>query len=633
MGSGKRRGNWKVVLSLSTASVAIGAGVLWAWLWLVPGFSTRGDAAYARGDWREASSLAAAKLRTAPDDRDALRLLARASARMERDEVAQRVYGRIGVDRMGPEDLFLMASIMLRRKKTELAISTLELARQKDPDHPETLFELARLYEKSGRIEAATRLAERLSKRPGWEARGEVVLGLLLGTEHDPVGSATALDHALRLDPTLAGSATSPAAVRKLLARSLLQTRRPAEARRSLEAVLAEGTDPEATWLLSRAFLQEGDTGAAGAAAHQSHPYGDDHPLAPEPAPYVGSARCAGCHPKIFRTQQGSFHARTFRQGDGLRDLPFPGRSLPDPYAPRVVHEIRKDGGKVRVSTRAGGQDFRAIIEFALGSGDRGMTLLGRDGDGHAREMRLSHYHDGTGWGLTTGHAREPGSPENYLGTRLSEDERRQCVGCHTTNFRAVMTRTGPESADRGIGCERCHGPGGNHLKSVEVGFPEAAIARPRLASAEQITGLCGQCHSPPREPVTPSTPAAVRFQAATLTWSACYTRSQGAFSCTTCHNPHRDAESSASSYEEKCLKCHSDAPADHNRGDGTRPVSLPPGASRVACPVNPKNGCISCHMPTVKDAMPHSTFTDHHIRVHRAPASGRRATAVGTGG
>jgi hypothetical protein len=33
---------------------------------------------------------------------------------------------------------------------------------------------------------------------------------------------------------------------------------------------------------------------------------------------------------------------------------------------------------------------------------------------------------------------------------------------------------------------------------------------------------------------------------------------------------------------------------------------------------VNPSTGCIGCHMPAVADIVPHSTFTDHFIRVHR---------------
>jgi hypothetical protein len=37
------------------------------------------------------------------------------------------------------------------------------------------------------------------------------------------------------------------------------------------------------------------------------------------------------------------------------------------------------------------------------------------------------------------------------------------------------------------------------------------------------------------------------------------------------------------------------------------------PGAG---CPVQPKNGCIDCHMPKVQTPVAHTRFTDHFIRV-----------------
>jgi hypothetical protein len=39
-----------------------------------------------------------------------------------------------------------------------------------------------------------------------------------------------------------------------------------------------------------------------------------------------------------------------------------------------------------------------------------------------------------------------------------------------------------------------------------------------------------------------------------------------------------------------------------------------------VPCPVNPVTDCLDCHMPKNPSAVPHTIFTDHHIRVHRAP-------------
>ena len=48
---------------------------------------------------------------------------------------------------------------------------------------------------------------------------------------------------------------------------------------------------------------------------------------------------------------------------------------------------------------------------------------------------------------------------------------------------RALLGNTGPEAADHSIGCEKCHGPGGNHLLAIAAKFPDLAIARPSLAS------------------------------------------------------------------------------------------------------------------------------------------------------
>jgi hypothetical protein len=108
---------------------------------------------------------------------------------------------------------------------------------------------------------------------------------------------------------------------------------------------------------------------------------------------------------------------------------------------------------------------------------------------------------------------------------------------------------------------------------------------------------------------VTPDIPVAVRFPSTTLTWSRCYTATNGALSCVTCHDPHRDASTAPADYEAKCLSCHSNRPAS--------PAASAETPRSPACPVNPANGCVECHMPKTQAGIPHTTFTDHNIRVH----------------
>jgi formate-dependent nitrite reductase cytochrome c552 subunit len=226
---------------------------------------------------------------------------------------------------------------------------------------------------------------------------------------------------------------------------------------------------------------------------------------------------------------------------------------------------------------------------------------------------------------VTTGHPAKPESStaEGVLGLPLGADEVRNCLACHTTDFRASRDQVGPTASEPGIGCERCHGPGGNHLKAIALGFPDPAIARPKRATAEQVTRLCAECHGPSTRAIRPGDPNAVRFQGTTLTWSRCYQESRGGMSCVTCHDPHHDADRRPATYEAKCLACHP-ARTSPETPDGAN-LPSPTGQARGApCPVNPSGGCVTCHMPATRSALPHTTFTDHHIRPHRPPNPAR---------
>jgi hypothetical protein len=589
MATGPRRGLWAALIALTTL-LAVGAWWGARRLGRADAGLTLGRSAYDHGAWDEAAGRARKALQADAADAGAVRLLARSSARLGRDDSAAALFERLGPDNWEAEDHFLLARILTRSDRPSAARAQLWKAYHKDPGHGEALHELVRGLAKDDAVAKAVELAEALRAVPGWRARGEVALGLLRAAQDDPAAAAEALQAALDLDPDLAGPPPSAATVRKLLARHRLALGQPDRAR----AALGTLQDPEARWLLARADLQEGKP-------CEDRPSPARDPLAPEPAPYVGMARCASCHPAIARGYRASHHARTFWAGATLAGLPLPDRALPDPANPEVVHTFRHEGDSTRVETcTAGRPAYRAVLAYAFGSGDRGLTPVGRDEAGRWYELRMSRYADGPVWDVTTGHERAPAAPSEWLGKTLSADELRRCVDCHTTAPRAARGDAGALAGERGIGCERCHGPGGHHLRAVAAGLADPAIVRPERAAGEPIVRLCGQCHSPRGRSVSPTDPVSIRFQATTLTWSRCYTRSRDTLDCLTCHDPHRDAATAPAAYESKCLDCHG------------------PSAT-TRCPVNPTRACIGCHMPTVRGAVPHSPFTDHYIRVHRS--------------
>jgi tetratricopeptide (TPR) repeat protein len=589
---------------LAVLSAAVG---IWAWNRPVSPV-TLARSAYARGEWKEAAKLARDHLKGAPDDRDALRLLARSMGRTQ-EAGAAAIYWRLGGEGAEPEDYFLLASTLLRQREEGQAMVFLERARSADPDHAETLDALVKLYTAKAYPTAAAEAAQRLSKLPGWEARGSWALGPMLIRRHDGPGASEAFREVLRRDPTGELVGAEPAKVRKLLARALLMEGKPDEARETLGAI--QGADSEAAWLSSRAWMQSGNAVEAAAPAKLAGDYGRDDPSIVEPSPFVGDARCVNCHVDLHRSQVAGRHATTFARGGVTAGLPLPPDSIADPRIAGAQHTLRREGDAVRVEARVSDANYSALVEYVLGTGHRGRTAIVRDEKGLPRESRLTHYGDGVGWDLTVHHPERPDSASGLLGKPMLEDQVEDCLRCHVTDVRSVREKTGPVADDRGIRCERCHGPGGNHLKAVALALPDKAIGHAQISTAERRGAMCAECHKAPVG-ATETNRDFVRFQSPNLAKSRCFTDSGGRLDCTTCHDPHRDAETSGAFYEAICLECHA------AKDKESAAVESSSDRSRLICPVNKKSGCVGCHMPTVPETIPHTSYTDHHIRVHR---------------
>jgi hypothetical protein len=363
----------------------------------------------------------------------------------------------------------------------------------------------------------------------------------------------------------------------------------------------------------------------ADAMLEQAAGFGTNPSASTEPAPFVGSRRCATCHNGIYRAQQNSPHSRTISFGRTMKDVPLPPQVIPDPRNPEVNHHFsRTTEDQIALETRVGDQVARAVMTYAMGSGRHGITMVAKDDRfGIERQLRISYFRTAPTWGETKIAGFVPVSPEDYLGPGLSHKALRQCLHCHTTWFRAAdplpSIPPGPEAQDRGIGCERCHGPGLNHVKAVESGFAERAIRQTSRTPSAQLLGSCNECHAS-NGTVEPSDPEFTRVQGTTLMFSRCFTRSQGQIHCTTCHDPHRRLETNPKHYEARCLSCHARSPA--RPGRATHPPAGAPSTLAVdrapPCPINSSGKCITCHMPKVPDPSLHARFTDHHIRVFR---------------
>ncbi len=598
-------------IALGIAALLVVGVVLWGRKGRhASGLVPRALAAYAQGDWEVTASLARQRLKEAPNDEEALRLAARATARKDRDQAAIATYSRVELRLMTAEDYFLLGRALSRTGQDDLALKSLEAARSADPDRPETLYELAQVYFRSDQPAAAEAIAARLVREPLWEVRGQLLMGTSLAARNDPAGAAHALDRAFELDPEGKAAAPQPVSpLRMLLVRSLLRSGHPANASRIIQTMPGSGQDPEAAWLLSRCFLQEREWDSAADALERAGSYRDQWPLEPEPALYVGEAKCGSCHSSIAQSVLASHHASTFSRPRNPGAVSFPDHRVTDPADPRVSQTFEPGEDGIRVETRVGDQVYRAVARYAFGSPDRYVTLVGPDDRGRARMLRISSYHSprGSGLDLTSGVPTHPADPIDFLGNALIPgDGERRCLGCHTTNFHAIEVQSGPEAADHAIGCEACHGPGGNHVLARDAHLDDPAIVAPGKASARVVNGVCARCHGLAHvEKITGAVddPAWLRFQSITMSRSRCYTESGETLHCATCHDPHKNAETAPAYYEARCLSCH--------------------GSGKTPCPVNPAKGCIACHMPKTWVQPTHAYKSDHNIRVHARRQAG----------
>jgi len=602
---------------------------LWSARWrAITDRDSRAIRAYSGGKWTAAAELARQTLAVHKDDPAALRLLARAWGRLGRDDAAMAIYQR-RLDEKGleAEDHLVLGLMHQRHGRADAAARAWKKVLEAGQATPRSLEELARLCVQGRHFAEAILATEQLSRQPGWEARGSMMLGTIRLELNDVPGAAELFRRALDLDPAVVDSSHDPTPLRKVIARTFLRMSRPDEARPLLRSILDRAPDPEAAWLLSRAYLQDGDKTRALAALKQAGAYRALNPLEAEPGPYVGEACCEKCHSKIFRDSLVSRHTRTYYRGTQLDLLPLPERPLPDPDDPEVTHTFQRREGVLREETRVGREVFDAVIEYAFGTGDRSLTMVSRDASGGYHISRLSYYHtpEGKGWDRSTLDMTHPtrAHPAEFQGESIGvRDGLAKCLYCHVTNPRTGHDSIGPEMADRAIGCERCHGPGGNHLVALQAGFPDSAIVNPADASPQVVTSKqCNDCHilvNKVRHD-DPENPGWVRSQGIGWSRSRCNTESGGAFGCVTCHDPHRSARAaSTADYEVKCLICHSSTsqPAGNEvPGSTARASAAPPFRT---CPVDPSKGCIQCHMPRVRIDSLHMELTDHFIRVAR---------------
>ncbi|MBZ5582431.1 MAG: tetratricopeptide repeat protein [Acidobacteriia bacterium] len=319
-------------------------------------------------------------------------------------------------------------------------------------------------------------------------------------------------------------------------------------------------------------------------------------------AVFVGSEPCRPCH-----TETAEAYARTpmARSSGRVESVP--------------PAEVTAAGQRYRIAAnRLAFDQGSAAFDYFIGSNSHGRSYL-FEREGFLFELPVTWYASSQAWDASPGY-------EKYTEVRLDRPVERNCLLCHASQVRFVrgtQNRYGdPPFADNGVGCERCHGPGSEHVRDP-VTFP---MVTPAELDPERRDAVCIQCHLSGVSRVARAGRRLTDFHAGErladyvtyfvwdashqdlkvtshverLAASGCKRAAGDKLWCGTCHEPHTNADRT----QAACLGCHSRA---HHAAEQ----------------------CASCHMPKFSAAdAGHGVFTDHSIPrdpAHRSKAAGHR--------
>jgi len=400
----------------------------------------------------------------------------------------------------------------------------------------------------------------------------------------------------------------------------------------------ARAAIPAAAVFLAASLTLRARTGPSGSPAGSGPATG---------AAYLGSSACQDCHEDQFTTWKKSLHVQMTRPiadariaGDfssGMR-LTQNGRS----------YRMESRDGKYFISVAHGDRPAQTFeVHYTLGA-KRFQGYLSRLPDGRIYVLPVFWRTDTAEWIDYAVIGPVPDGPHEYR-----QIWNVNCVNCHATNlapnYSLDSAKYTTSWTEMGIGCEACHGPGGEHVslmrRDAAAGVkPSGArptdpdygtrlrIFSPRTAPKRQVFDACAYCHGNKNnrflgftpgeryedyalpfllsEPIPGNDPQGDywpdgrpnRFnRPQALTLSGCFQK--GNVTCIDCHRMHgsendHSLKVPSSKTDLLCTQCHETLAA---RGLPRTPATGAGVSAHTHHPADsPGSRCVSCHMSDV---------------------------------
>jgi Flp pilus assembly protein TadD len=348
---------------------------------------------------------------------------------------------------------------------------------------------------------------------------------------------------------------------------------------------------------------------------------------------YTGIKSCVSCHQDIYKSFLETGKGRSFYLPSRNNIIEnFEAKPVYDKYSDLSYKAFWRGNDMYISEFRLQGRDtvhYRAEkVNYVIGSSNQTRSYL-YETNGYFYEMPITWYVGKKIWDLSPGY--EKGSNSGFNRT-IGQ----QCMECHNSEVHFVPNSVNKfTSIGMGMSCEKCHGPGEEHVKLMQSGSKESirkgidfSIVNPGKLPVQLQFDVCRQCHlegitvaktnknllnfRPGMSlasfadvfiPVSNINAPEFGFasHAERLQQSPCFIKSGEKLTCNTCHDPHKALKGNALTfYDAKCQGCHA-------------PEKLIDPHKNVK--IGDKN-CVTCHMPKSGTTdIPHVSSTDHFIR------------------
>ena len=325
---------------------------------------------------------------------------------------------------------------------------------------------------------------------------------------------------------------------------------------------------------------------------------------------FVGSQACESCHQSIYDRWENTLMANVLQDAKAKPEVILGDFSTANPLVTFKKEDIVFTYGskwKQRYFTKIGDDYF----------------VFGAQWDVQNKLWRRYYVREGTDWWVS-----------HYPKEQMERPTGPLCDGCHSTNYN-YTTRTVTEW---NVGCEKCHGPGGGHVREAT----KTNIVNPARLDYVRSNDVCIQCHSQGQPTVNPiegqyfdwpigflpgeklsdywqleehhlgeetfthwpdGSAHKNRMQGNDFVTSSMYTRGVTCFSCHDVHGTGHGAEVLKPG-NALCLQCHGPLSPLGPRGSLQEHTQHQAGSSG--------NQCVACHMPEIA-----KTIGDVDVRSH----------------